>query len=89
MSESLQSNFYESQYLEVFNRFIEQLKVIFPSEETKKLLLEIEEFPDHVKITRGQIFCSTIRDENFDLFLKSKIKVFSHKSKDTQAISIS
>lgn len=87
MSESLQSNFYESQYLEVFNRFIEQLKVIFPSEETKKLLLEIEEFPDHVKITRGQIFCSTIRDENFDLFLKSKIKVFSHKSKDTQAIS--
>ena len=87
MSESLQSNFYESQYLEVFNRFIEQLKVIFPSEETKKLLLEIEEFPDHVKITRGQIFCSTIRDENFDLFLKNKIKVFSHKSKDTQAIS--
>ena len=87
MSETLQSNFYESQYLEVFNRFIEQLKVIFPSEETKKLLLEIEEFPDHVKITRGQIFCSTIRDENFDLFLKSKIKVFSHKSKDTQAIS--
>ena len=41
-----------------------------PSEETKKLLLEIEEFPDHVKITRGQIFCSTIRDENFDLFFR-------------------
>ena len=77
MSESLQSNFYESQYLEVFNRFIEQLKVIFPSEETKKLLLEIEEFPYHIKITRGQIFCSTIRDENFDLFLYSLLNKMS------------
>lgn len=87
MSESLQSNFYESQYLEIFNRFIEQLKVIFPSEESLKLLSEIENFSDHVKITRGQVFCSSIRDINFDLFLKSKIKVFSHKSEDTQRIS--
>jgi len=87
MSESLQSNFYESQYLDIFNRFIEQLKVIYPSEETLKLLSEIENFPDHIKITRGQVFCSSIRDGNFNLFLKSKIKVFSHKSDETQIIS--
>ena len=87
MSESLQSNFYEPQYIVIFNRFIQQLKVIFPSEESIKLLSEIEDFPDHVKITRGQVFCSSIRDVNFDLFLKSKIKVFSHKSEDTQTIS--
>jgi hypothetical protein len=87
MSESLQSNFYESQYLQIFNHFIEQLKVIFPSEESVKLLSEIESYSDQVKIARGQVFCSSIRDDNFELFLKSKIKVFSHKSEDTQAIS--
>lgn len=85
MSESLEYNFYESQYLQIFNHFVEQLKVIFPSEES--LLSEIESFSDHVKLTRGQVFSSTIRENNFELFLKSKIKVFSHKTEDTQAIS--
>jgi len=78
MSESLQSNFYESQYIQTFNHFIEQLKVIFPNEESIKFLCEIESYSDQVKIGKGQIFSSLIRDENFDLFLKSKIKVFSH-----------
>jgi hypothetical protein len=87
MSESLQSNFYESQYLENFNHFIEQLKVIFPNEEFNKLLSEIENYSDHVKIARCQVFSSSIRDENFDLFLKSKIKVFSHKTEETKTIS--
>jgi len=87
MSESLQYNFYESQYLQIFNHFVEQLKVIFPSEESLNLLSEIESFSDQVKLTRGQVFSSTIRENNFELFLKSKIKVFSHKTEDTQAIS--
>ena len=87
MSESSESNFYESQYLQNFNHFLQQLKVIFPNEESTTILSEIESYYDEVKITKGQIFSSSIRDENFDLFLKSKIKIFSHKSEDTQIIS--
>ena len=87
MSESLQTDFYQSQYLQHFNNFVQQLKVIFPSDDTINILSTIESYSDEVKIARGQLFCSSIRDENFDLFLKGKIKVFSHKSEDTQTIS--
>ena len=87
MSETLQSNFYESQYLQMFNHFIEQLKVIFPDEETTKFLSEIESISDQDKISRGQNFSLSINDKNFELFCDSKIKVFSHKSKNTLAIS--
>ena len=87
MSETLQSNFYESQYLQMFSHFMEQLKVIFPNEETAKFLTEVESLSDQDKIANGQKFCLSIDDENFELFCNSKIKVFSHKSKNTQAIS--
>ena len=86
MSESLQTNF-QFKYLEYFNNFIQQLKIIFSNSETINILSTIEAYSDDVKIARGQLFCSSIRDENFDLFLKGKIKVFSHKSEDTQIIS--
>ena len=87
MSETLQSNFYESQYLQMFSHFIEQLKVIFPDEETTKFLCEIDSLSDQDKILRGQNFSLSIDDKNFELFCESKIKVFSHKSKNTLAIS--
>jgi hypothetical protein len=87
MSETLQSNFYESQYLQMFSHFIEQLKVIFPDEETTNFLCEIDSLSDQDKILRGQNFSLSIDDKNFELFCESKIKVFSHKSKNTLAIS--
>jgi len=105
MSEFRQSENYQSEYLKYFNNFIQQLKIIFPSEETLENLKTIESYSDEEKIARGQKFCSSIREYlldkedatiqeessvkecNFDLFLKSKIKVFSHKSEDTHAIS--
>lgn len=87
MSETLQSNFYESQYLQMFSHFMEQLKVIFPNEETAKFLTEVESLSDQEKIANGQKFCLSIDNKNFELFCNSKIKVFSHKSKNTQAIS--
>jgi len=87
MSETLQSNFYESQYLQMFSHFIEQLKVIFPDEETTKFLCEIDSLSDQDKISRGQNLSLSIDDKNFDLFCYSKIKVFSHKSEKTLAIS--
>ncbi len=75
------------QYLAHFNNFVSQLKVIFPSDETVKVLETIESWTDEVKLARGQLFNSSIRDENFDSFLKNKIKVFSHKADDTRKIS--
>jgi hypothetical protein len=87
MSETLQSNFYESQYLQMFSHFMEQLNVIFPNEETAKFLTEVESLSDQEKIANGQKFCLSIDNKNFELFCNSKIKVFSHKSKNTQAIS--
>jgi len=87
MSETLQSNFYESQYLQMFSHFIEQLKIIFPDEETNKFLCDFESLSDQDKILRGQNFSLSIDDKNFELFCDSKIKVFSHKSKNTLAIS--
>jgi len=81
------SDIFKVQYLEQFNNFVSQLRVIFPTEDVKNILDKIESFSDEVKITRGQLFSSSIRDENLDLFLKDKIKVFSHKSEDTQTIS--
>jgi hypothetical protein len=84
---------YESDYLKHFDNFIDQLKIIFPSEETLKTLSSIKSCSNEEKIANGQSFCSSIREyssdkeNNFDLFLKSKIKVFSHKSDDTKIIS--
>ncbi len=78
---------YKEQYLKHYTNFIEQLKIIFPSEDTLKILEAISQTSDENKLMRGQLFSSSISGDNLDLFIKNKIKVFSHKSPDTQAIS--
>lgn len=80
-------NIYKEQYLKYYNSFIEQLKIIFPSEETVQVLNTINQTSDESKLTRAQLFSSSISGDNLDMFVKNKIKVFSHKSPDTQAIS--
>lgn len=80
-------NIYREQYLKHHSNFIAQLKIIFPSEETTKVLDSISNSTDESKLMRGQLFASSISGDNLDLFVKNKIKVFSHKSPDTQAIS--
>ena len=47
----------------------------------------MKNLPDEVKLSHGQLFASSITGDNFDLFVKSKIKVFSHKDQVTRAIS--
>ncbi len=81
------NNFYRDQYLKHHANFIDQLKIIFSSEETNKILTTISQTSDETKLTRAKLFSSSISGDNFDLFIKNKIKVFSHKSPDTQAIS--
>jgi hypothetical protein len=81
------NNIYMEQYLKHHTNFIDQLKIIFPSEETIKVLTEINESDSNDKLVRVQLFSSLLTGDNFDMFIKNKIKVFSHKSPDTQAIS--
>lgn len=74
-------------YLKNFNNFIDQLKVIFNGEETQLLLNNISSMSDDMKLSNGMKFVGSFDDESFGMFVKSKIKVFSHKAPKTQAIS--
>jgi hypothetical protein len=77
----------EDQYLESFNNFIKQLKIIFTDDETHKILDSINNYTNEKKIYNGLLFSSLMIDEYFDLFINSKIKLFSHKNPKTQELS--
>ena len=78
----------ENLYLECFNNFIKQLKIIFTDEDIQKILNKIDEYSNDKKIYNGLLFSSLINDdEHFDLFVNTKIKLFSHKNQKTQEIS--
>jgi len=77
----------KSKLLENYNAFLEHLKCIF-SDSVENVEYFLNENDDD-KYTRCLSFVSSFNDENFDLFVKSKLKVFSHKSPDTLAISSS
>jgi hypothetical protein len=77
----------EDKYLDCFNNFIKQLKIIFTDEEIKKTLDTINDYSDEKKIYNGLLFSSLIDDDSFDLLINSKIKLFSHKNQKTQEIS--
>ncbi len=81
------NNFFYEKYISYYNAFIAQLKVIFSGDETQIKLDELASLSDNQKIARGIAFGETINDNNFNDFIKGKIKVFSHKTPDTQAIS--
>ena len=77
----------EDQYLECFNNFINQLKIIFIDDDIQKILNDINQYPNEKKIYNGLYFSSLFDDEHFDLLINSKIKLFSHKNPNTQEIS--
>jgi len=74
-------------FLDYFNSFIKQLKIIFPDAQVTEILTKIENENDDSKKARGLYFAGLIDEENFDLFLKSKIKVFSHKTELNKQLS--
>jgi hypothetical protein len=81
------NNFFNDKYLLNYNNFVEQLKIIFSGDETHQKLNELINLPDEQKVVRGILFSEAVSDEHFNDFTKSKIKIFSHKSPDTQKIS--
>lgn len=81
------SNFFQERFLANYNNFIEQLKIIFTSDETQLVLNNMANLSDTTKIQNGINFANSVDDTNFEQFIKNKIKVFSHKTPDTQKIS--
>ena len=77
----------EDQYLESFNNFIKQLKIIFTDKDVQIIFNNINDYTNEKKIYNGLLFSSLITDEYFDLLINNKIKLFSHKNSKTQEIS--
>ena len=77
----------EDQYLECFNNFIKQLKIIYTDEEVQKTLDIINGYTNEKKLYNGLLFKSLIDDDYFDLLVESKIKLFSHKNPKNLEIS--
>jgi hypothetical protein len=75
-------------YLENYDNFINQLKNIFINDEnTINILNNNLLLNDDEKINRGKYFSSKINEYDFNSFYNNKIKIFSHKNKETLVIS--
>ena len=85
MSEN--NNFFNDKYLTEYDNFINQLKICFSGDTTQVKLDELINLPNEEKLLNGQKFSKSVTDEHFNDFVKSKIKVFSHKNEQTQQIS--
>lgn len=81
------STFFKERFLVNYDNFLEQLKIIFTSDETQSVLNNLLGLSNDRKIENGINYANAIGDTNFDYFVKNKIKVFSHKNPDTQKIS--
>jgi hypothetical protein len=81
------STFFKERFLVNYDNFLEQLKIIFTSDETHSVLNNLLGSSNENKIDRGINYANSFSDTNFDYFVKNKIKVFSHKNPDTQKIS--
>ena len=80
-----------NQYIEKYNEFFEQLVNMFESNENiNSYLQSIQSESDDQKWQRGVNLSEALKTETlFNHFLKSKIKLFSSKNKDTLVVSTS
>ena len=76
-----------AKYLNNFNEFVNQLKIIFINNDIQQILNDILQLSDNDKINNGKTFIKLINDNFFDDFVKAKLKIFSHKSNDTLQLS--
>jgi hypothetical protein len=82
-----ESNVNDAKYLNNFNEFVNQLKIIFINNDIQQILNDILQLSNEDKINNGKLFVSLIDDEFFDDFVKAKLKIFSHKNDKTLRIS--
>ena len=74
-------------FINNYNKFIDQLKIFFTSEDIHIILDKNYYEKDDIKINKGLLFSKIINETNFTIFLNSKIKIFSHKENNTLIIS--
>jgi hypothetical protein len=74
-------------FQECYDNFILQLKIIFTDIDTNKMLDDIKNISSDDKLNRGKMFVESITSDFFDDFIRSKIKIFSHKNENTKKIS--
>jgi len=81
------TTYFHTQYLEYFNKFLDQLDVFFTDANTKQVITTTKELSNDDKFKLGRNFINNMTNDNFNLFIDSKIKVFSHKSESTKLLS--
>jgi DNA-binding ferritin-like protein (Dps family) len=86
-TQSEESNVDDTKYLNNFNEFVNQLKIIFINNDIQQILNDILELSNEDKINNGKLFVELINNQFFDDFVKAKLKIFSHKNDNTLRIS--
>jgi hypothetical protein len=74
-------------YLQNYNLLIEQLSLLFAEETYKDYLVLLNGESKDKKWMRGVRFHQQMTQEYFDIFVDSKIKLFSHKDDETKKLS--
>jgi hypothetical protein len=80
-------DFCVNKYLQNYNLLIEQLTFLFTEEDYKEYIIILNGESKDKKWLRGVRFQQQLSDELFDIFLDSKIKLFSHKDNNTKNLS--
>ena len=82
------NNFCSEKFLEEYDLFLNQLEGLFEEDDDKKLVSELKKSCESDKLSRGSLFYTSLEDDElFDLFCKSKVKLFSTKDEKTKMIS--
>jgi len=74
-------------YIQNYNLLIEQLSLLFTEETYKDYLVLLNGESKDKKWVRGVRFHQQMTQEFFDIFIESKIKLFSHKEEETKNLS--
>jgi len=80
-------DFCVNKYLQNYNILIEQIAFLFTEEDYKEYIIILNGESKDKKWLRGVKFQQQLTDELFDIFVDSKIKLFSHKDDNTKNIS--
>lgn len=86
-TQSEESNVDDAKYLNNFNEFVNQLKIIFINNDIQQILNDVLQLSNEDKINNGKLFIKLINDNYFDEFVKAKLKIFSHKNENTLQLS--
>lgn len=79
--------YFRKQYLEYFNKFLDQLLVVFVDKNATEVINSTMDLSDDDKFQLGCDFVKNMTDDNFTLFTSSKLKTFSDKNESTKLLS--